>query len=238
MDEVNACHRRQRRNGRTGGQALPAQGRGARERPVLDGRRDRAVEDGPDTPIGGAPDDCWMTFDGARGGASTNAEAHLDKIMRLLKAAASICRQPEHEVRPARSADGCGAAARRRRMDERRPERTRVAVSVGPEVGNVSAMQVEDAIRRRQPQRLRRRGLRRLRLRRRCAGRHRERQPSEAAPAHGADPPRRGHGRSAQDQPGSQLFTVFSAPRVKGPTPGWRTASLPSRSRAWTSMTR
>ena len=42
-----------------------------------------AVEDGPDTPIGGAPGEL-NTFDGDA--AVQNSEAHLDKILRLLKA--------------------------------------------------------------------------------------------------------------------------------------------------------
>ena len=44
-----------------------------------------AVEEGADTPIGGAPDEL-DTFDRRRGDLATNAEAHLDKIIRLLKA--------------------------------------------------------------------------------------------------------------------------------------------------------
>jgi adenine-specific DNA-methyltransferase len=42
-----------------------------------------AVEDGLDTPIGGAPDEL-ESFDGDA--AVVNAEAHLDKVIRLLKA--------------------------------------------------------------------------------------------------------------------------------------------------------
>jgi adenine-specific DNA-methyltransferase len=42
-----------------------------------------AVEDGPDTPIGGAPGEL-DTFDGDA--AVQNSEAHLDKVLRLLKA--------------------------------------------------------------------------------------------------------------------------------------------------------
>ena len=47
-----------------------------------------AVEDGPDSPIGGAPEELEI-FDADDAGelAVANAEAHLDKIIRLLKAA-------------------------------------------------------------------------------------------------------------------------------------------------------
>ena len=45
-------------------------------------------------------------------------------------------------------------------------------------------------------------------------------------------------GELLKTQPGSQLFMVFSAPRVKGPMKTGRRASSRSRLRAWTSTTR
>jgi adenine-specific DNA-methyltransferase len=104
-----------------------------------------AVEEGLDSPIGGAPDEL-DAFDGEA--AVTNAEAHLDKIVRLLNA--SGVDFPENKnmkfgrLDPISGASLIHAEGEWANGDKRD---RRVAVSIGPEVGNVSAMQVEDVIR-------------------------------------------------------------------------------------------
>ena len=106
-----------------------------------------AVETGPDSPIGGAPETLEV-FDAPAGDvALANAEAHLAKVIRLLKVA-GVDFPGNKSMRFARldattgslvHAEGTWANGKR---DERR-----VAVSVGPEGGNLSALQVEEAIR-------------------------------------------------------------------------------------------
>lgn len=185
-----------------------------------------AREQGPDdaasaiSPIGGAPDEL-PAFDADAAGAagvmaSTNAEAHLDKILRLLKAAgvdfAGNRNQRFARLEPATSsgmlhAEGAWAGA-----DDRR-----VAVSVGPEVGNVTAWQVEDAVRS-----ANRAGYDELVF----AGYGFD-AAAQAVIDEGSMSQLRLHmalirpdvamGELLKTQPGSQLFMVFSAPRVKAP---------------------
>lgn len=91
-------------------------------------------------------------------------------------------------------------------------------VSIGPEVGNVSAMQVEDVIRD-----ANRKGYDDLVF----AGFGFDAAAQDAIEG-GSHPKVRLHmalirpdvamGDLLKTQPGSQLFTVFTAPRVKGPT--------------------
>ena len=93
-----------------------------------------------------------------------------------------------------------------------------MAVSVGPEVGNVSSMQVEDVIRD-----ANRKGYDDVVF----AGFGFDATAQDAIES-GSHPKLRLHmalirpdvamGDLLKTQPGSQLFTVFSAPRVKGPT--------------------
>ncbi len=194
-----------------------------------------SVEDGPDTPIGGAPDEL-ETFDGDA--AVQNAEAHLDTIIRLLKAsgvdfpgnknmkfsrldpltdAAMIHAEGEWDTAAfgVPPSGGSGEPAKAGTPNE---SSRRVAVSIGPAVGNFSAMQVEETLH--------------------TAGRRSYDDivfagfgfDATAQAIIDADPnPRvRCHmalirpdvamGDLLKTQPGSQLFTVFSAPRVKGPT--------------------
>ncbi|RRR72399.1 MAG: site-specific DNA-methyltransferase [Candidatus Viridilinea halotolerans] len=100
------------------------------------------------SPIGGEPDELESFDAPAARSSATNAEAHLDKILRLLKA--DGVRFPNNRVvrfvrlEPLVSgtylhAEGEWAS------DEDMPRR--VAVSVGPEHGAVTAMQVEEALR-------------------------------------------------------------------------------------------
>lgn len=179
-----------------------------------------AVEDGPDTPIGGAPDelDRFDDFDGD--GAVQNAEAHLDKIIRLLKASgvdfAGNKNMKFNRLDPLTGASLIHAEGEW--MNGDRMER-RVAVSVGPEIGNLSAMQVEDVIRD-----ANRKGYDDVVF----AGFGFDASAQDAIES-GSHPKLRLHmalirpdvamGDLLKTQPGSQLFSVFSAPRVKGPTP-------------------
>ena len=176
-----------------------------------------AVEDGPDSPIGGAPEE-WRPSTATR--AVANAEAHLDKIVRLLKAS-GVDFAGNRNMKFSRLDPLTGASlihAEGEWMNGDQKER-RVAVSIGPEVGNVSAMQVEDVIRD-----ANRKGYDDVVF----AGFGFDAAAQDAIEG-GSHPRLRLHmalirpdvvmGDLLKTQPGSQLFTVFSAPRVKGPTP-------------------
>ena len=174
-----------------------------------------AMEDGPDTPIGGAPDEL-DAFDGEA--AVANAEAHLDKIIRLLKASGVDFPANKNmkfsQLNPMMGASLIHAEGEWMNGDQRD---RRVAVSIGPEVGNVSAMQVEDVIRD-----ANRKGFDDVVF----AGFGFDAAAQDAVET-GSHPKLRLHmalirpdvamGDLLKTQPGSQLFTVFSAPRVKGP---------------------
>jgi adenine-specific DNA-methyltransferase len=176
-----------------------------------------AVEDGPDTPIADSPEEL-ETFDGDA--AVQNSEAHLDKIIRLLKAS-GVDFPGNKNMKFSRLdplTDATMIHAEGEWMNGDKKER-RVAVSIGPEIGNLSAMQVEETLH--------------------AAGRRSYDDivfagfgfDATAQAIIDADPnPRvRCHmalirpdvamGDLLKTQPGSQLFTVFSAPRVIGPTP-------------------
>jgi adenine-specific DNA-methyltransferase len=176
-----------------------------------------AVEDGLDTPIGGAPGEL-ETFDGET--AVQNAEAHLDTIIRLLKAS-GVDFPGNRNMKFNRLDPLTGASlihAEGEWMNGDKKER-RVAVSVGPAVGNVSSMQVEDVIRD-----ANRKGYDDVVF----AGFGFDAAAQDAIES-SSHPKVRLHmalirpdvamGDLLKTQPGSQLFTVFSAPRVKGPTP-------------------
>jgi adenine-specific DNA-methyltransferase len=175
-----------------------------------------SVEVGPDTPIGGAPDEL-ETFDGDA--AVQNAEVHLDTIIRLLKAS-GVDFPGNKNMKFSRLDPLTGALlihADGEWMNGDQTER-RVAVSIGPAVGNVSSMQVEDAIRD-----ANRKGYNEVVF----AGFGFDATAQDAIES-GSHPNLRLHmalirpdvamGDLLKTQPGSQLFTVFSAPRVKGPT--------------------
>jgi adenine-specific DNA-methyltransferase len=177
-----------------------------------------AVEEGPDTPIGGAPGEL-DTFDAFDGEAEVqNAEAHLDKIIRLLKAS-GVDFPGNKNMKFSRLDPLTGASlihAEGEWMNGDQRER-RVAVSVGPEIGNVTAMQVEDVIRD-----ANRKGYDDVVF----AGFGFDAAAQDAIES-ASHPKVRMHmalirpdvamGDLLKTQPGSQLFTVFSAPRVKGP---------------------
>ncbi|MBP7949216.1 MAG: site-specific DNA-methyltransferase [Verrucomicrobiales bacterium] len=179
-----------------------------------------AVEDGLDTPIGGAPGEL-DTFDGEA--EVQNAEAHLDKIIRLLKA--SGVDFPGNKNMKFSRLDPLTAASlihaegewMNGECEPHGHQDRRVAVSIGPEVGNVSVMQVEDAIRTAY-----RRGYDDVVF----AGFGFDAAAQDIIESE-SHPKLRLHmalirpdvamGDLLKTQPGSQLFTVFSAPRVKGP---------------------
>ena len=145
------------------------------------------------------------------------AEAHLDKVLRLLRAS-GVDFSDNKNVKLARLEPTTGAAfihAEGEWLNGGGAER-RVAISIGPEVGHISAMQVENAVR----------------------DAHRKGYDDVVFAAFGFDaaaqeaiadashPNLRLHmalispdvamGDLLKDQPGSQLFRVFSAPRVTG----------------------
>ncbi len=177
-----------------------------------------AQEEGPDSLIGGAPDEL-EAFDPDVAGdvAVGDAEAHLDKVIRLLKAS-GVDFSGNKNVKLARLDSVTGAAFIHAEGEWLNGDGRRVAVSIGPEVGNVSAMQVENAVRD-----AHRKGYDDVVF----AGFGFDAAAQEAIDD-ASHPRLRLHmalispdvamGDLLKDQPGSQLFRVFSAPRVSGPT--------------------
>ena len=177
-----------------------------------------AREEGPDTPIGGEPGELG-TFEGdASDLAVANAEAHLEKIVRLLKVS-GVDFSGNQNMKFGRLNVLAGSSllhAEGEWMNGDRKER-RVAVSIGPEVGNVSAYQVEETIRTSN-----RKGYDDVVF----AGFGFD-AAAQAIIEESSHPNLRLHmalirpdvamGDLLKTQPGSQLFTVFSAPRVKPP---------------------
>jgi adenine-specific DNA-methyltransferase len=180
-----------------------------------------AHEQGPDSdsPIAGAPDEL-ETFgaqpEGTGQAAVVNAEAHLDKVLRLLRAA-GVDFPPKANKRFGRLDAMTHAALLHAEGAWADEHDKRVAVSVGPEVGNVTAFQVEDALRA-----ANRAGYDEVVF----AGFGFD-AAAQAAIDEGSHPKLRLHmalirpdvamGDLLKTQPGSQLFTVFSAPRVSAP---------------------
>lgn len=179
-----------------------------------------AREEGPDSPIGGAPDE--LEVFGADDGGDvevSDAEAHLDKIVRLLKVS-GVDFSDNKRVKLLRlePVTGAGFIHAEGEWSNGEGAERHVAVSIGPEVGNITAMQVENAIR----------------------DAHRKAYDDVVFAGFGFDavaqeaidgashPKLRLHmalispdvamGDLLKEQPGSQLFRVFSAPRVTGPT--------------------
>ncbi|HMN77645.1 MAG TPA: site-specific DNA-methyltransferase [Burkholderiaceae bacterium] len=175
-----------------------------------------------DSPIAGAPDE--MESFGDDGGVASagalgavNAEAHLDKILRLLKAS-GVDFERNVNKRFGRLEPMASSAllhAEGAWLDDAADRR--VAVSIGPEVGNVTAFQVEDAVRS-----ANRMGYDEVVF----AGFGFD-AAAQAAIDEATHPKLRLHmalirpdvamGELLKTQPGSQLFMVFSAPRVKPP---------------------
>ena len=220
MDEVNACIK------------ANAETEELVDKPVLVNRTVRvagpftmegviAREEGPDSPIGGAPE-ALETFEIEDTGelAVTDAEAHLDKMIRLLRTS-GVDFPDNRNVKFSRLDPTTGATLIHAEGEwlNGNPADRRVAVSIGPEVGNVTAMQVEDAIRD-----ANRKGYDDVVF----AGFGFDSAAQEAIDE-ASHPRLRLHmavispdvamGDLLKDQPGSQLFRVFSAPRVTGLTP-------------------
>lgn len=176
-----------------------------------------ALEDWPDSPIGGAPEEFGEleTFD-TGDVAVANAEAHLDKVIRLLKAS-GVDFPGNKNVKFSRLDPMTGATLLHAEGEWVSPVERRVAVSIGPEVGNITAYQVEDVIRD-----ANRKGYDDVVFA--AFGFDAAAQDAIESSSH---PKLRLHmalirpdvamGDLLKTQPGSQIFTVFSAPRVKEP---------------------
>jgi adenine-specific DNA-methyltransferase len=185
-----------------------------------------AVEDGPDTPIGGTPNLLETFTPGAANASASisaaadvqNVEAHLDKVIRLLKAS-GVDFPGNKNMKFSRLEPITGASlihAEGEWMNGDQKQR-RVAVTIGPDVGNITAYQVEDVIRD-----ANRKGYDDV-----VFAAFGFDAAAQDAIEGGSHPKVRMHmalirpdvamGDLLKTQPGSQLFTVFSAPRIKGP---------------------
>ena len=178
------------------------------------------LEEGPDSPIVGGPEE-MSTFAAESPGdlAVANAEAHLDKVLRLLKA--SGIDFPGNKNLKFERLDPTTVAALVHAEGEwlnGTAPAGRVAVSIGPEAGNVTAMQVEEVVRH-----ANRAGYDDVVF----AGFGFDAAAQDAI-ENAAHPKLRLHmalinpdaamSDLLKAQPGSQVFSVFSAPRVVGPT--------------------
>ncbi|MDE0039981.1 MAG: site-specific DNA-methyltransferase [Gammaproteobacteria bacterium] len=177
------------------------------------------LEEGPDSPIGGASEDLEL-YDADVDGdlAAANAEAHLDKMIRLLKASgvdfAGNRRVQFAYIHPVHGPSLIHAEGE---WDNGSAESRRVAVSIGPEVGNMTSVQVEDAIRH-----ANRAGYDDVVFA--SFGFDAAAQEAVEGASHrnlrlhmALIHPDVAMDDLLKTQPGSQLFTVFSAPRVTGP---------------------
>ena len=178
-----------------------------------------AVEEGPDSPIGGAPEDL-DTFSEEETADVTvaNAEAHLDKIVRLLKASGvDFAGNRNLKFRRLEPTSGVALVHAEGEWLNGSDQSGTVAVSIGPEAGNVTAMQVEEVIRH-----ANRAGYDDVVF----AGFGFDASAQDAI-QNASHPKLRLHmalinpDAAMEDllktQPGSQIFSVFSAPRVVGP---------------------
>ena len=177
------------------------------------------IEDGPDSPIGGAPDEL-EAFDSTEASSRevANVDAHLDNIIRLLRASGVDFRDNKR-VRFKRldPVTGHGLIHAEGEWLNGNGEERRVAVSIGPEVGNIPAWQVEEIVRP-----ANRLGYDDVVF----AGFGFDAAAQEVI-QEAAHPSLRFHMALIRPdvamrdllatQPGSQIFTVFSAPRVCDP---------------------
>jgi len=176
-----------------------------------------ALEEGPDSPIGGAPEALESFPEDATEAAVLNGEAHIAKVIRLLRASGVEFPQ-QSPMRFARLEAAIGALLHAE--GEWENGNRRVAVSVGPEVGNLTALQVERALRD-----ANRAGYDDLVFA--AFGFDAAAQEAVQDDAH---PDVRCHmalispdvamEELLKTQPGSQIFTVFAAPRVSDPEVG------------------
>ncbi|MGA2541604.1 MAG: site-specific DNA-methyltransferase [Verrucomicrobiota bacterium] len=183
-----------------------------------------AVEEGLETPIGGAPEPLETFIPTADASQPTsaaevqNVEAHLDKVIRLLKASGVDFPGNKNmkfgRLEPITGASLIHAEGEWANGDQRQRH---VAVTIGPDVGNLTAYQVEDVIR----------DANRKAYDDVVFAAFGFDAAAQDAIAGGSHPKLRLHmalirpdvamGDLLKTQPGSQLFTVFSAPRIKGP---------------------
>ena len=178
-----------------------------------------AVEEGPESPIGGAPEEL-DTFPEEETADVTvaNAEAHLDKIVRLLKASGvDFAGNRNLKFRRLEPTSGVALVHAEGEWLNGSDQSGTVAVSIGPEAGNITAMQVEEVIRH-----ANRAGYDDVVF----AGFGFDSAAQDAI-QNASHPKLRLHmalinpdaamGDLLKTQPGSQIFSVFSAPRVVGP---------------------
>ena len=178
-----------------------------------------AVEEGPDSPIGGAPEELdRFAEEESADRAVANAEAHLDKIIRLLKASGvDFAGNRNLKFRRLEPTSGVALVHAEGEWLNGADQSGTVAVSIGPEAGNVTAMQIEEVIRH-----ANRAGYDDVVF----AGFGFDAAAQDAIQS-SSHPKLRLHmalinpdaamGDLLKTQPGSQIFSVFSAPRVVGP---------------------
>ena len=176
-----------------------------------------AIEEGPDSPIGGAPEGLEAFSGDDADVAARNGEAHIATVIRLLRA--SGVQFPENRTMKFRRLEPANGALVHAdgEWENGGGEDRRVAVSVGPEFGNLAALQVERALRD-----ANRAGYDEIVF----AGFGFDAAAQEAI-QNDEHPELNSHmalinpdvamGELLKTQPGSQLFTVFAAPRVDGP---------------------
>ncbi|MHC1724969.1 MAG: site-specific DNA-methyltransferase [Syntrophobacteraceae bacterium] len=175
-----------------------------------------AQEEGVNSPIGGGPQEDLETFGKSADVVAANAEAHAEKMLRLLRAS-GVDFPGNKNMKFARLeplTDVTFLHAEGEWINGDRSER-RVAVSIGPEIGNISMLQVEEALRvanRQSYDDLIFFGF----------GFEAEAQAAIQEFSHrnlkvhmALINPDVQMGDLLKTQPGSQIFTVFSAPRVK-----------------------
>ena len=176
-----------------------------------------ALEEGPDSPIGGAPDALEAYPGESEDLAARNGEAHLAKMIRLLRASGvEFAGNGTMRFRHLEAADSPLVHAEGE-WENGAGEERRVAVSIGPEFGNLTAMQVEGVLRE-----ANRAGYDEVVF----AGFGFDAAAQEAI-ENDEHPNLKCHlavinpdvamGELLKTQPGSQIFTVFAAPRVTDP---------------------
>ena len=178
-----------------------------------------ALEEGPDSPIGGGIEEL-DTFSEEESAdlAVANAEAHLDKIIRLLKASGvDFAGNRNLKFRRLEPTSGVALVHAEGEWLNGSNQSGSVAVSIGPEAGNVTAMQIEEVIRH-----ANRAGYDDVVF----AGFGFDAAAQDAI-QNSSHPklhlhmalinPDAAMGDLLKTQPGSQIFSVFSAPRVVGP---------------------
>ena len=179
-----------------------------------------AVEEGLDSPIGGAPDEVDSSGSEAMNSiAIANAEAHLDKIIRLLRVSGvDFPRDARMKFQRLDPVNGRSLIHAEGEWLNSHGKGRSVAVSIGPEIGNISSKQIEESVRVANKM-----GYDDVVF----AGYGFDAQAQDAI-ENAQHPNLQLHmalirpdvsmADLLKAQPGSQLFTVFSSPRVIGPS--------------------